>query len=202
LLTFGLLVGAILAALFAFLAYGKQRQEVKLLQDQAGRDIEQRRRAQAAKVFITAGGVPPRLPDQIRVVNSSEQPIYDLLVSSAAYAELQRLPFLMAGDAYAISAGIQDAAGNMPPVWLDFRDAAGQHWRTTSLGELTECELGAAETTPAAPGRLRRAIRELRAPVPRGDRGHRQEDLRACREIRCAVSGMGGHDVVWPLLWT
>jgi len=43
----------------------------------------------------------------------------------------------MPGD-YAFAAGIQDAAGIMPPVWLDFRDAAGQRWRTTSRGELTE----------------------------------------------------------------
>jgi hypothetical protein len=136
--TAGLLIGAIVTAWYARKAFREQSKQVKLLQEQADRDIEQRRRAQAAKVFITVGGVPPHMPEEIRIFNTSEQPIYDLVAAySGDNAELQRLPFLMPGE-HRFMAGIQDAAGIMPPVWLDFRDAAGQHWRTTSRGELTE----------------------------------------------------------------
>jgi len=133
-----LAVFAVVTAGYARKAYRGQSAELTLLQEQAGRDIEQRRRVQAAKVFVAAGGIPPFAPSTVRISNASEQPIYDLAASWADGADPVRLPVLMPGEPYAFSAGWQDAAGKMPPVWLDFRDAAGVRWRTTSRGELTE----------------------------------------------------------------
>ena len=127
---------AFVTALFAFLAFRKQSAEVKLLQEQAGRDVEQRRRAQAVKVYIVTGGRSPTSDDTVRMSNTSEQPIYDLAAGADGH-EPVRLQNLLPGEAYAFSAAWMDAALNMPTVWLDFRDAAGQQWRTTSRGELT-----------------------------------------------------------------
>lgn len=136
---------AMVTALFAFFAFrgqsrevGLLRQQVKDQQDERTREAAGRRRAQAVQVFIAAGGPTPDLSDEIHIHNTSEQPVYDLTASRAGDTELQRLPFLMPGAEYQFFAEIQDATGIMPVVWLDFRDAAGVHWRTTSRGELTE----------------------------------------------------------------
>jgi hypothetical protein len=136
---------AIVTAVFAFFAFRGQLHETRLLQkqvedqqDERAREAAERRRAQAAQVFITTGGLTPDTSDEIVIRNTSEQPIYDLAALRTDDAELQRLPFLMPGDEYPFFAAIQNAAGTMPLVWLDFRDAAGLHWRTTSRGELTE----------------------------------------------------------------
>jgi hypothetical protein len=133
-----LALGAIVTAVFAILAFRKQSAEVTMLQDDRQREAGERRRAQAAQVFVAVGGLTPDVSDEIRIRNTSEQPIYDLAALWADDAELQRLPLLMPGDEYPFFAAIQDAAGSMPLVWLDFRDAGGLRWRTTSRGELTE----------------------------------------------------------------
>jgi hypothetical protein len=128
---------AIVTAVFAFLAFGKQSQEVGLLAEQAAREAEDRRKAQAAKVFVAVGGLTPDMADEVRMHNSSDQPIYDLVASWADGAELQRVAHLMPGDEYPFFAGAPADAVVPPVVWLGFRDAAGLRWRTTSRGELT-----------------------------------------------------------------
>ena len=132
-----LAVFAVVTAVFAFLAFRQQSTELGLLQRQAGRDFAERRRAQAAQVFVSVAGMPPAPPDEIRLSNTSRQPVYDL-VAWAGDAEPVRVPLLMPGDVYPFFAGWADADGTMPVVWLEFRDAAGARWRTTSRGELTE----------------------------------------------------------------
>ena len=132
-----LAVFAVVTALFAALAFRKQSAEVKLLQEQAGRDMEQRRKAQASKVFIRAETVPPHMVATVRIFNSSEQPIYDLSAGAVGKEPVQ-LPVLMPEDSTTFSAEWRDAVGNWPPVWVDFRDAAGWHWRVTSRGALGE----------------------------------------------------------------
>jgi hypothetical protein len=122
---------AIVTAVLAGLAFSKQSAEVKLLQEQADCDIEQRRRAQAAKVFISVGAELDK-PDRIDIRNTSEWPIYNV-GAGAGDAERVRLSFLMPGDVYPFVAEWQG-----DPLWLEFRDAAGLRWRTTSQGELTE----------------------------------------------------------------
>jgi Na+/glutamate symporter len=78
--TVGLLIGAIVTSVFAIKAFRKQSEEVALLQaqvkdqqDDRAREAEERRRAQAAKIFVTAS---PGLSNiEIRMHNTSEQPI-------------------------------------------------------------------------------------------------------------------------------
>lgn len=56
--------GAIVTSIFAILAFGKQSKEVALLQQQAKRDIDERRRAQAAKVYLEVNTRAPAVaPD-------------------------------------------------------------------------------------------------------------------------------------------
>jgi hypothetical protein len=133
-----LAVFAVVTAVFGFLAFRKQSAEVRLLQEQARRDAEARRRAQAAKVFVTIGGQTPDTADLVRVVNSSDQPIYDPAPSWADDAGLPGLPHLMPGEEHRFFAATPAAATVPPVVRLDFRDAAGLHWRTTSRGDLAE----------------------------------------------------------------
>ena len=128
---------AIVTAVFAFLAFRKQSNEVGLLVEQADREAEDRRKAQAAKVFVAVGGLTPDMADEVRMRNSSDQPIYDLAASCADGAELQRVPHLMPGDEYLFFAAAPADAAVPPVAWLDFRDAAGLRWRTTSRGQLT-----------------------------------------------------------------
>ncbi len=128
---------AIVTAVFAFLAFRKQSKEVGLLVEQAAREAEDRRKAQAAKVFVAVGGLTPDMADEVRIRNSSDQPIYDLVASWADGAELQRVPHLMPRDEYPFFADAPADAVMPPVVWLDFRDAAGLRWRTTSRGQLT-----------------------------------------------------------------
>jgi hypothetical protein len=128
---------AFVTAVFAFLAFRKQSKEVGLLQQQATREAGERRKAQAVQVFVAVGGLTPDMTDEVRLVNSSGQPIYDLAASWADGAELQRVPHLMPGDVYPFFTAAPADAAAPPVVWLDFRDAAGLRWRTTSQGQLT-----------------------------------------------------------------
>lgn len=103
-----LAAGAIVTAIFAILAFRKQSTEVGLLQKQAERDIDQRRRAQASRVFVwqefeddpeaversvIAAGAEVMTEDtcpnesagkvwiivEVHIRNTSKQPIYDLI---------------------------------------------------------------------------------------------------------------------------
>lgn len=137
-LTGVLAVGALVTAVFAFLAFRKQSQEVALLQEQDRRDIEQRRRAQAAQVFTWPGKAPLHGEDDMRdavfIRNTSAQPVYDISIGWGGQADAL-LPVLMPGDEHAVrGAGTSAAKG----TFAEFRDTAGAWWRTTSEGELTD----------------------------------------------------------------
>jgi hypothetical protein len=81
-----LAAGAIITAYYASKAFREQSEELGLLRkqvrDQQGereREAAERRGAQAVKVFVVLGGMAPDVADEIRICNSSDQPIYDLL---------------------------------------------------------------------------------------------------------------------------
>jgi hypothetical protein len=74
--TVGLLVGAIITAIYAAKAFGAQATELAVLKDQRDRDSKERRRAQAAKVFIGVPHNPPRMI-QPYAQNASDYPIFD-----------------------------------------------------------------------------------------------------------------------------
>jgi hypothetical protein len=136
---------AMIAAGLAFLAFRKQSKEVGLLLRQAAREAEDRRRAQAAKVFVWAvRDLASGSGMAVHVRNTSEQPVYDLEASWAGAAEPMRhvIPGggpCMPGEKYPpfFTSALGDDAAAAPLVRLDFRDAAGLRWRTTSQGQLT-----------------------------------------------------------------
>jgi hypothetical protein len=118
---------------FALNAYRKQSREVELLQKQFDRDSAERRRAQAAQVFVW---VSQRKPDKAFVMNSSKQPVYDLVVSlpdgDKTYKHLMHESTL---DFHDVGTAASDGTFT---VRCTFRDAAGVRWRTTARGLLTE----------------------------------------------------------------
>jgi hypothetical protein len=67
---------AVITAAFAFLAYRKQSQEVAILLKQSERDAGDRRKAQAAQIFIAAPADPER-PAIPYAHNASNLPIYE-----------------------------------------------------------------------------------------------------------------------------
>jgi hypothetical protein len=132
---------AILTTVFAIRAFRKQAQEVAILEYQTKRDIEQRRRAQAAQVFTWVGersvhdGEASRPAACVR--NSSGQPVYDISVGWGR-AGAETWPVLLPGDENAARGAGSDVARGIVPIRIEFRDASGVRWRATSEGELTE----------------------------------------------------------------
>jgi hypothetical protein len=154
-----LALGAIITAWFAIKAFRKQTQEVALLQQQAERDIDQRRRAQASQVFLevrslatkgfVTSGDPPE-PYGASAHNLSSLPVYQLSVIWTGWYEPGRDPIgrlisaselqplanrLMPGKTTAARHTPEDA---VPHPWLLFRDAAGVEWLTDTDGHLIE----------------------------------------------------------------
>jgi len=153
--TVGLLIAAVITAAFALNAYRKQSREVELLQKQFDRDSAERRRAQAAQVFVW---VSQDAPDKAFVMNSSKQPIYELVVSLPAGDEC--LKHLMPEANRGFTGVDTSASDGTFTVRCTFRDAAGVRWQTTALGILTEI------VVPEA-GRESAARRHRGDPLPR-----------------------------------
>jgi hypothetical protein len=131
--TVGLLIAAVITAVFALNAYRKQSREVELLQKQFDRDSAERRRAQAAQVFVW---VSQDAPDKAYVKNSSKQPVYDLVVSlPAGNKSLKHLMPEANREFPGVGAAASDGTFT---VSCTFRDAAGVCWKTTARGILTE----------------------------------------------------------------
>jgi hypothetical protein len=154
-----LALGAIITAWFAIKAFRKQTQEVALLQQQAERDIDQRRRAQASQVFLelrslatkefVTSGDPPE-PYGASAHNLSSLPVYQLSVIWTGWYEPCRDPIgrlisaselqplanrLMPGKTTTARHTPENA---VPHPWLLFRDAAGVEWLTDTDGHLIE----------------------------------------------------------------
>lgn len=165
--TTGLLILALITAIFAILAFGKQSRAIRILQDQVddqrlankqqadvlvlqGRELEasfkQRRRAQAAQVFVESMSADhsesvPTFRASIR--NSSSQPIHDLVVRwidvNGAFTHPELHANLMPGEAVEKTQRQSiptDKGSSAMTVW--FRDADNQCWQTTDRGELSE----------------------------------------------------------------
>jgi hypothetical protein len=147
--TVGLFIGAIVTAVYAIRAFRKQSEEVRLLQEQAERDIEQRRRAQASGVFIS---VEPRpLEDNPQneaacIRNTSAQPVYDIVLGLGETGD-QRWPVLLPGREVVRHGLGTDFAGGKRPVWATFRDSVGVRWRTAADGQLDPCIPGKETAT-------------------------------------------------------
>jgi hypothetical protein len=139
--TVGLFVGAIITAVYAIKAFCNQSDEVRLLQEQAKRDIEQRRRAQASQVFISVEPRPGVHSEDVRqaayIRNTSAQPVYDIVLGLGETGD-QGWPVLLPGRELVRSGLGTDFASGKCPVWATFRDSAGVRWRTAGDGHLAE----------------------------------------------------------------
>jgi hypothetical protein len=146
-------VFAIVTAWYARRAFLKQSKDVSdqaAMLDLQRRQLEQdqleRRRAQAARVFIMIEGSEDR-QGQVTLMatacNTSSQPVFDLWVRwRTAHGEFGTpsvAPQFLPGATRPFEVIWTEAAGmSETGVSLDFRDAAGVHWRTTDRGILTE----------------------------------------------------------------
>lgn len=146
--TAGLLIGAYFTARYAAKTFREQAKQVTLLKQQAERDIQERRRAQAAQVFIViTSGVPTTPGAGVQVTaegrNTSGQPVYDIAVewrtNTGPFGNGMVKPQLMPGETAPFTqTWTEDQGFHGLSVKIEFRDAAGTHWRTNDRGELTE----------------------------------------------------------------
>lgn len=108
--------------------------------------LDQRRRAQAAQVFIVIEGSENRegrITLTATARNTSQLPVYDLWVrwrtGRGEFGAPSVAPLFLPAETKASEVIWTEAAGmSGTGVSLDFRDAAGVHWRTTDRGVLTE----------------------------------------------------------------
>jgi hypothetical protein len=151
--TVGLLVGAFFTVRYAVKAFRAQSEDLGLAREQAERDIKERRRAQSAEVFTQiTKGIPedaPVLPGnpvlmiEAKVSNSSPQPVYDVRVQfelgDGPFGNPEPVAVLMPGRSYEYTRPWTRGLGLARlGATLEFRDAAGLHWRTNDRGELAE----------------------------------------------------------------
>jgi hypothetical protein len=183
--TLALAILALAAAGLAGLAFWRQSQEVGLLLGQSKRDIAERRRAQASRVFSAAVGDPPRPPRLINPYahNASDLPIYDTQIWYAepggGISGPENVGMIMPGGE--ATAGEVFVFGDaLQTITLTFRDAAGVLWVRLPGGHLTEqarptprdsiaAALEAVSSGPLAPpaGKANQATSRLRIALPR-----------------------------------
>jgi hypothetical protein len=140
--TLVLAVFAFITAVLAWAAFRKQSAEVDALIKDRNSEAAQRRRAQAAQVFTWVDEQPvhdgeaPRPAACVR--NTSRQPVYDINVGWGSSFGAGTWRVLLPDEENAIPGAGSSVADGTAPIRIEFRDAAGVRWRTTSRGELTE----------------------------------------------------------------
>ena len=139
--TAALAVGAIVTAIFAILAYLKQKQEISHLLKESEREGLERRRAQAARVFTCVPHDPVRLVSPY-AKNTSDSPVYGAQLwytgprGLTGPDELGMIaPGATAPTTISPRFSVADALEN---TILTFRDASGVHWIRMPDGMLTE----------------------------------------------------------------
>jgi len=136
--TIGLLTGAIITARYAILAFREQSREVAILGEQNDRDIAERRRAQASRVYTGVRDLRPQV-SHAYAKNGSDFPVYDAqfwrsdLGGPSGPEDVGMIPPGTTVQSRPLS--YQDAlATNV----LAFRDAAGVRWIRMPDGILKE----------------------------------------------------------------
>jgi hypothetical protein len=130
---------AVVTAVFALLAYRKQAQEVGLLMKQSERDAAERRRAQAAQVFIGVSREPGSQAGPY-AANASDFPIVEAQFwcwRGSGLSAPDDLGMIMPGEQIGASPGFS-ADYALASVLLTFRDALGVRWIRTPDGLLIE----------------------------------------------------------------
>lgn len=162
-----MLVGAFFTAKYAKKAFGKQSDQLKDQQavnaklqavadlqlkdlqgslDERQRDRNERRRAQAAQIYIVIRGVSKsgnEVGGVSQATNASTRPIYDIIAQWGSrfenLGEPVPKPELVPGESAPFNqAWRMDDLPSGVGVSIEFRDAAGVFWRSTDRGELTE----------------------------------------------------------------
>jgi len=135
-----LAVGAIVTAVLAYLAFRRQSQEVGILIEQNKRDIDERRRSQAVRVFV---GAPQGLTNDMAMFarNASEFPVYDAeiwFLQGGGLSPGDKLGTIMPGSQKDVrKRGRRDAVAT---AVLTFRDAEAVRWIRLPDGAVSEQE--------------------------------------------------------------
>jgi hypothetical protein len=137
--TIVLAVFAIVTAWYARKAFRAQSQEVGLLLEQAKRDTDERRRAQASRVFL---GAPP---DEGTIVspyarNASDFPVYDAqvwYVEPGTITGPDILGIILPGQTSPAMRAF-DPPEALTYAYLTFRDAEGIYWTRGPAGDFRE----------------------------------------------------------------
>lgn len=140
-----LAVFAIVTARYARRAFLKQSQEVGILLEQNERDKAERRKAQAARVFLAADQDADHLVRPY-VKNASDFPVYDARISYTDLdtADREHLGMIMPSGTRSAAREFSSDLEALDCTSVTFRDAAGVWWTRMPRGELTD------ESFPAA----------------------------------------------------
>jgi hypothetical protein len=129
---------AIVTAAYAIRAFGKQSQEVGLLVEDSRRQADERRKSQAARVFIEISDPPHHLGGYVHVVNASDFPVYNAKFwdfDVTGIKERDELGTIMPGVRSSDEIVILAAATR---AFLTFHDSAGVRWIRMPGGGLRE----------------------------------------------------------------
>jgi hypothetical protein len=168
--TLGLLIGAIITAIYAVRAFGEQSKEVAILAKQNDRDVAERHRDQGARVYTVVEDNRPRYAHPYGI-NGSDFPVYGAQLWQAGPGGLSD-----PGDTVMIPPGGRAMDGRdisyldaLANTVLTFRDAAGAQWIRMPDGNLKEQECGPARQHPRRPRQaaLRADRTSLRGRSPR-----------------------------------
>jgi hypothetical protein len=116
--------------------------------------IDERRRAQACKIFIELDRSQDRVSATVR--NSSDQPVYDLYLiwqlGTVRMGKPDRVARLFPGDKSCFERGSEAADADAPAdptaisAFLTFRDSAGVRWTVREDGTLSDMASAAPHT--------------------------------------------------------
>jgi hypothetical protein len=152
--TIGLFIGAIFTVIYSIKAFRAQAAELAILAAQRDRDNDERRKAQAARVFIGA----PQSPRQTKrgetrvgtvpyVRNTSDLPIYDAeFWDDQPGRDPDDLGVIMPGKKVSTSGKVIYSSREtaLSSVILTFSDAAGFRWIRMPDGDLSQQPLADA----------------------------------------------------------
>lgn len=186
--TLALAVFALITAILAFMAWRKQSREVsdqaEMLELQAKelkevsaereREARDRRRAQAAMVYMwqgpvhteTSGALTPDTAIDVYVRNTSQQPIYDLRVEwlivtrdgdiineETYHGDAPLMPSALLPARAPVDPGLlSDEPMQDVSAFVTFRDRAGVWWRTGPTGNLEDLSGQPVPSSPSEPG--------------------------------------------------
>jgi hypothetical protein len=148
--TVALAVLALAAAILAGLAFRKQSREVGILIEESKRQARERRRAQAARVFI-AISTDPADKDRPATQNASDYPTFDAQLWYSNPRGLMGpddLHMMLPGTT--ASGTLLMAAAGYPEIILTFRDAEGVRWIRMADGSFDEQTHDTASNTVRA----------------------------------------------------